>query len=185
MQRIFNVNKWVTLSSKKALEFSSKRPRVVRLEVNSPGESFLYVTMLGEDEDHFLARVVGRDTVEFYSSGAFTLSVEEGECNVYTVDGSDVSHVNLAPKVFTRLAERRKRNPELEYIAHTMQINLERRLAKQANELRAEFERREASRRVPETASVPGSAGSERAQDQVPGDDPVPGGAPKGSKAKG
>lgn len=171
MQRIFNVDKWATLEVGKSIGFPSHRPRVVRLETNSRDEVALYLAT-DDDEIRFLALVKGRETVEFVSPGKFALLCEGGSVNLYTADGDDISFVNLAPVIFTKIAERRKRSPELEYIAAMMQANLNRRMEQQRNELEALFERRERERAGFQLASPasaakgaggkPEQAGSER-----------------------
>lgn len=193
MQRLFNLNKWVELEEGAGVSFPSTKPRLVRLEVNAPGVSFLYVSQDQDPYDQaekpepvFLARVEGRDTLEWHTSGGFSLIAEGGPCNVYTVDGDDVSFVNLSPTVFTRIAERRKRSPELEYIAAMMQRNMERRLDQQAAELRTLFERREAAREAQQQAQGVPAHGREPATPDVdPGDGEDPPAARKGRRPKG
>lgn len=145
MQRIFNVENWLVIEPGQILEFPHDRPRLVRLEVNSANESHLYV--LNEaSEAFFLALVKGRDTIEFVSSGKFSLSVAENECSVYTVDGSNISHTVEAPVSFTRIVERKRRNPELELIAAQMAQNMNRIMEQQAAEREAVYRHREAVR---------------------------------------
>lgn len=156
MQRMFNINKWSVLSEGNAANFNNPRSRVVRLEVNSPGEVYLYLRQeawhpdqpqeIAEPHSYFLARVVGRDVLEFHTTGAFQLIAEGGSCCIYTVDGEDVSFEVLDPVVFTKIAQRRRRSPELEHIAHLMQRNMERRLAEQTIELQRRFDRAERAR---------------------------------------
>lgn len=159
MQRIFNVNKWTTLPEGSAIEYPSTKPRVVRLEVNAPSPVSLFVVSDGEDpEASFLARVEGRDTVEFHVTGKFSLTCEGGFCNVYTIDGDRWAFVDLAPIVFTRIAERRRRNPELERMMLIAQHNMERRLEQQAEEFRRMLDRRDAARAA--LAAPPAAAGA-------------------------
>lgn len=130
MQRMFNLDKWDRLAEGQSLKFINDRPRTVRLEVNAPVKSALYVVD-HTGEVHFLALVEGRDTIEFSSGGAFELTVEGADVLVYTADGADISNKIVAPKIFTKIVERRRRNPELEYMAAVMQRNMERNLEKQ------------------------------------------------------
>lgn len=162
MQRIFNIDKWTRLSEGQGLEFSNPRPRNVRVEVNAPSKAAIYC-IDGDGEAHFLALVEGRDTIEFGSTGAFTLSVEGPDVMIYTADGADISSVVVAPVVFTKIIERRRRNPELEHIAAVMARNMERRLEQQADEIRRQFERREALLRQPPDAGVPQGTGGQSA----------------------
>lgn len=148
MLRMFNLNKWSRLEEGEGMQFHNPRPRQVRLDVNSPDRAVLYVLQKHPERDtsvDFLCKVDGREVVEFTSSGAFELTCEGGPVMVYTVDGEDISFGNLAPVIFTKIAERRKRSPELEYIAAMMSRNMERRLAQQADEFRGLFERSQAA----------------------------------------
>ena len=195
MQRLFNVNKWVELNEGKGVTFPGDRPRVVRLEVNSPGETFLYIHQDNDDasddvDTSFLARVCGRDTLEFHVSGKFSLSSEGPPCNIYTVDGDNIAFENLTPTIFTKIAERRARNPELEYIAAKMQANMERRLEQQAHELKHQYrldaERAERARAaLPAPEGVAGDAGPPPEQDGDGADGEDPPAARKGRKGKG
>lgn len=152
MQRLFNINKWVVLSEGKAIQFKDERPRVVRVEVNAPEAAILYIVQGSKsrkEDCRFLARVLGRDTLEFHVSGSFSLHVEGAPLSYYSVDGDNIAFVDEAPEIYTRIHERRARNPELEYMQWKMQENMERRLAAQADEIRRLVERGEASRRGP------------------------------------
>lgn len=193
MQRLFNLSKWAVLEEGKAISFKGSKPRLVRLEVNSPGEVFLYVsqesdpTVDTDPEVIFLARVEGRDTLEWHAAGGgFSLMVEGGSCNVYTVDGDDPSYRNLTPTIFTKIVERRPRNPEFERMAAMMQLNVERRLLQQKQELHALFTRVPDPRRMePPPPSDAPPAGEAPAQDPAPVDDGESGDPPPPRKKKG
>ncbi|AXH75493.1 MAG: hypothetical protein [Microviridae sp.] len=152
MQRIFNYDKWTSISEGGGLKFGNTRPRKVRLEVNAPDSVALSVAD-ADGVSYFLALVAGRDTVEFYSRGSFTL-VADGACWVYTADGDDISAVVDAPVSFTKIATRRSRNPELERIAFEMSRNMNRRLEQQADELSKLFAISEAARSAQFAAAV-------------------------------
>jgi len=146
MQRMYNLDKWSTLSGGDGLVFVNPKPRTVRLEVKSIEKSPLFVVEPDTGLVHFLALVEGRDTLEFSSNGAFQLTTQEGHVvDVYTADGDDVSMKVVDPQSFTKVVERRARNPELEIIASTMMRNMERRFEQQAYELEAMYARRAAA----------------------------------------
>lgn len=175
MQKIFNIDKWTTLVEGTSIAYSNNRPRNVRLEVNAPQKSALYVVDQ-DGEAHFLALVEGRDTIEFGTTGPFDLTVEGANVMIYTADGDDISQKVVAPVIFTKIVERRRRNPELEYIAATMQRNMEKRLEQQAHELEQLFARRAAaSESVAPSAGVPNGAGAApgQADGAEPSDPPV------------
>lgn len=140
MQRMFNVTKWRALTEGQALTIDNERARVVRVEVNAPQPAGLYLFNAGNGAAVFLARVVGRDTIEFYSDGKFTL-VSDGEVYVYTADGETVHHESVDPVIFTRITERRQVNPEIRRIQEVMNLNIERRLAAQRDEFNAAIRR--------------------------------------------
>jgi hypothetical protein len=125
------------------LTFENPEPRRVRLEVNSSAETALFYCP-ADGEVQFLALVHGRDTLEFYVDGAFAVTVESDSnpVNIYTSDGDDISIEIPDAVILTKIAERRRRNPEMEQMALLMQRNMDRRIAQQ----HAEFERLLAAR---------------------------------------
>lgn len=186
MQKIYNVENWVVIEPGQVLEYPADRPRLVRLEVNAAAESQLYM-LNASNEAFFLALVKGRDTIEFVSSGKFSLSVAENACSVYTVDGSNISHTVEAPVSFTRIVERRRRNPELEIIAAQMAANMNRIIEQQANEREAEYARRDRARqhqaaREAQAARLAGSV--EKEPEQAGTDEDTAGDKPARGKSK-
>lgn len=159
MQRVFNLDKWQEIPEGKAIRFNAEQPRVVRIDVNAPDAVRLYL-INAANEPHFLARVQGRDVIEFFSSGAFSLA-SDGQCYIYSVDGDVWTYNDPAPEIFTRIRERRGRNPELEYIVARMQQNMERRLAQQSHEIAAALERRQAAREAQSQPAQPSVAARE------------------------
>lgn len=80
----------------------------------------------------------GRERVEFAVEGAFELICEGGNVYVSTADGQDIATRVIAPVIFTKIANRRARNPQLELMQYQMRLNQERFMA----ELAAENDRR-------------------------------------------
>lgn len=83
----------------------------------------------------FLALVKGRDCLEFSVDGAFDLMVEGGNANIYTVDSSDIATRIVDPVIFTKIAQRRQRNPELEWMMFQQRRNQEERLLRAEKEM--------------------------------------------------
>lgn len=157
MQRSFNLESWNTLEEGKALKFEGNRPRRVNLAVNAPGETLLYVDY--GTGPTFLARVIGRDDLEFAVPGAFTLFADETSCRVFSVDGDNPAVVVPEAVTFTKIAERRPRNPELEQMQYLMMQNMEKRLAQQRVELDAIF-----AARANDTGAGASGAGGETSE---------------------
>lgn len=86
----------------------------------------------------FLALVKGRDRLEFSVDGEFDLMVEGGSANVFSVDSTDIATRIVAPEIYTRVANRRQRNPELEWMMYQQRRNQENMMA----QLREETDRR-------------------------------------------
>lgn len=71
----------------------------------------------------FLGVCKGRGTVEFAVEGPFDLVAEGGGAYVYSHDGVRVETVVVEPRIFTRIANRKQRNPHLEMIEFQMRLN--------------------------------------------------------------
>lgn len=111
----------------------------------------------------FLALVKGRDRLEFSVDGEFDLMVEGGSANIYTVDSADVATRVVDPVIFTRVANRRVRNPELEWMMfqqrrnqealfESMQRETDRRLAEMEKGLKKQYAPNRETRLPPERA---------------------------------
>lgn len=80
----------------------------------------------------------GRDTIDFAVDGAFDLLAVGGDVHIYSQDSLQHEVHVLDPLVFTRIANRRQRNPQLEMMMWQQRQNMERRL----NALAEDAERR-------------------------------------------
>lgn len=86
----------------------------------------------------FIAVCKGRDRLEFGVDGSFDLLTEGGSAYVFSHDGVDIATRVIAPVIFTRIANRRQRNPHLEMMEYQMRLNQQRFM----DGVRAEVERR-------------------------------------------
>lgn len=77
----------------------------------------------------FLGLAKGRDRFSFAVSGAFDLVVVGGPAYVYSIDSDDLATRIVAPIIFTRIANRRQRNPQLEMMDYQMRLNSSRMYA--------------------------------------------------------
>lgn len=143
MQRIFNVDKWQRVENGRAVNFGKSDPRRLRIDVNAPDPVKLFYSD-GNGETMFLARVCGRDVIEFNALGAFSITVDGGDLWLATVDGEDYSFDIPDAVILTKIAERRPRNLEFEMMQYQANANIERRLQQMRRELDAEWARRQA-----------------------------------------
>lgn len=165
MQKMYNLSKWSKLEEGEIMTFSDTRQRTVRLEVNSGSEVQLFLGYEGQDME-FFALVKGRDVIEFSAEDAFSITADGGPVAIYTADGDDWSVAAVDPLSFTRIVERRIRNPDMDRMMFEMQINMEKRFAQQNAdfELRLNHERRlarrDAERAKAEAANTGADAGT-------------------------
>jgi hypothetical protein len=144
--KLHSLDRWNVLAPKAAVVFdnsSGSGDRRVRLNLNLAKQTTLYV----EDSNGPRLLVTagpGLETVEFAAPGKVAVFAEDGAAEVhYQTAETEPTFVSVVdPVIFTKIANRRHRNPELEEMMHRMQANLERRLALQSSEIEAAFERR-------------------------------------------
>lgn len=171
VQRIYNLDKWRRLDADTEIHFAKGRPRTVRIEVNAPQKTALYVSDK-EGECAFLALVEGRETVEFSAPGEFRLQADD-PVMILTADGDDISFQPSTAPSFTRIVERRVRNPDLELMMAKAHANMERRFAEQLGEFQRRLERGmrpstpqpQATADAGSVAAKPASAGDADASD--------------------
>jgi len=104
-----------------------EKPRRVKIDVNVEGTAKFY----GHGKDgviFYLGQVTGRNTLELAVDGSLKV----------TAEGSDAwfkcQEVHQRPKAtanetFTKVANRKERNPELERMMHIMTLNVDKRMA--------------------------------------------------------
>lgn len=148
--KLYSLARWSRLNPRSAVVFDGleDHERRVRIELNVEAETRFYI----EDTQGnvmFLCTVPpGIETVEFNTSGTFSLFPAEGSGEVYYQSADlEPTHIEIVdPETFTTIAERRQRNPELEEILYRTQLNMERRLAQQAAEMELMMQRMERTR---------------------------------------
>ncbi len=143
--KLNSLSRWQVLAGDRAISFdgSDVAERRVRINFNCEAVTSFYVEQDGRER--FLCTLPpGLETVEFNFAGSFRVFAEDGSGAVLyqSADLEPTFSEIVDPVIFTRIANRRHRNPELEEIMYRMQANIERRLAQQAHELEAAFERR-------------------------------------------
>lgn len=179
--KLHSLDRWKTLERGEAIMFekmSNDGERRVRLHLNLAGRTTFYVE--GPKGPRFLCVAgPGLETVEFAVSGKVAVMADEaaGEVQYQTAEGEPTFATVVDPVIFTKIANRRHRNPELEEVMYRMQLNMERRLAQQATEIEAAFERRRKEEEngrpaeivVSDAPGAPAGAGGAEIQPSEPG----------------
>nr|QJB21341.1 MAG: hypothetical protein [Microvirus sp.] len=143
--KLNSLARWAKLEPAEAIVFegSNVGERRVRINFNLEGVTAFFIG--DEQREDFLCTIgPGLETVEFNVSGSFKVYAENGSGVVHyqSADLEPTFHEVADPVIFTRIAQRRHRNPELEEMMFRMQANIERRMASQADEIKAHYERR-------------------------------------------
>ena len=139
--KIHNVTKWSELKPGEALTLRGQegQPRKVRVELNCVAPTRVDLVE-GDGSVWFLGTVEGFEVVEFSTEAAEAQLVptSEGEVWFFTNDGDQIAvDRSMEAESFTKVMQRRVRNPQLEAIEWKMRQNMERRFAQQAAELEA------------------------------------------------
>lgn len=143
--KLNSLARWSLLPVDQAIAFegSDVAERRVRIDFNLEAVTAFFI---GDDTgESFLCTIgPGLETVEFNVSGSFKVYAEKGSATVHyqSADLEPTFAEIIDPKIFTKIANRRHRNPEYEEMMYKMQLNIERRLASQAAELEGAFARR-------------------------------------------
>lgn len=128
MIKLDSLSRWMPLKVGDTLVLEGDIHRRIRLHVNSPKRSSLF--FVNEDgEVQFLAAPVGRDVVEFAAAGTLKISTDDEDVYVYSSETEQTCTIIPDAETFTKIAERAARNPDIEYLMHQQQINLNRRFA--------------------------------------------------------
>lgn len=166
--KLNSIDRWKELESGGQINFVGEEgvERRVRLHLNCEAETSFYL----EDQNgpRFLTGCgMGVTTLEFGAMGKFAVYPHEGASTVQyqTAEDEPTFATIVDPVIFTKIANRRHRNPELEEIVFRMNQNIERRLSAQAQEFEAALERR----RKEMTDGRP----AERVETNAPGATPV------------
>lgn len=143
--KLNSLSRWSALAPEQAIVFagSDVAERRVRIDFNLEAVTSFFIRV--DDEERFLCTLrEGQETIEFNAAGTFRVYAEKGSGVVQYVsaDLEPTFSEIVDPVIFTKIANRRHRNPELEEMMFRMNQNLERRLAQQADEFEAALQRR-------------------------------------------
>lgn len=146
--RIHNLGKWSRLDAAQAmvLELPHHDGRKVRLSVNCEHDAAFTVVEIDKEGSPatFLGHAKGLEDFEFYVKGTVqVVATSEGDVWYFTNDGADPGAVlNVEAVSFTKIANRRARNPELEAVMWKAEVNMNRRMARLEAEAMARIEGR-------------------------------------------
>jgi hypothetical protein len=169
--------RWAVLAADEAVVFEGldEAERRVRLNLNLEAVTTLFIGYPDGSENLLVTVGPGLETVVFNVAGSFKVYAENGSGIVhYQSADLEPNYVEVVdPKIFTKIAQRRHRNPELEEMMYRMQANMERRLAAQTDEIEALYARQlqEAKNAATVQANPPAvapTAGASEVPAQVP-----------------
>lgn len=170
MIKLDSLERWIALPKGGVFTLPGAAARRVRLNVNSPGRSPLYLV----DDDGqlvFLAAPDGRDVVEFAAAGDIRITTEADDVSVYSAENEPTFSIIENAEVFTQIANRQARNADLEHMMYLQQQNIERRLAALAAEMETRVgEAYEAGRATVVVSDAPGTVAAKPS-----GSEPEPG----------
>lgn len=168
--KLNSLARWSSLDRTNRIRFTGDDAgeRMVRIQFNLESVTSFYIGRDEMDADLLCTIGPGVEIVEFSAAGDFYVFAEKdaGMVKYQSADLEPTFSEVVDPVIFTKIANRRHRNPELEEMMYRMQENMERRLEQQAHEFDAALQRRrqeEENGRPAETviSNAPGaSAGS-------------------------
>lgn len=140
--RLHNLSKWKLLQPGEVIEINGERARKVRVEFNTEAPARLDIIHGEGDEAEgtFVAVVHGMETVEFHAHpGNHLVATSDGEVWYFTDEGG-AGATDREAVSFTRIMNRRARNPQLEMMMFKMEQNMNARMALMEDEVRAQLE---------------------------------------------
>lgn len=161
--KLNSLSRWNRLAADGAVMFDGPERRI-RLFVNVETETAFFYQTAETEADCLLAVVSpGVCAIEFYAGGKLAVLAVPASADAqvwYQTAESEPTHIKVVdPVVFTKIAQRRERNPELERMFGLMVRNQRQREA----QMNAEFERRlgaiERAKAAPAPAPAPKKKG--------------------------
>lgn len=171
MLKIGELARWHDLPKGDVMTLAGDRPRTIRLNVNSPGLARLYLVDKDGDIQRFLATADRLDVVQFFADGVVRIATPDADVAIYSAENEPTFSVIENAETFTKIANRAARNPDLEYLMHMQQVNLERRMAQLDRDMQAKLEHAyESGKREIVRSNAPGAAAEQSLVEQ-PGRD--------------
>lgn len=144
--RIHNIGKWQKLETE-VLQLPGHGRRKVKVHLNCAGDTRVDLVEVDRQDSPVTFLWAGRGMVEieFTARGLVQLvCTSPDDVYFFTNERAGTAIKNIEAVSFTKIANRRARNPELEAIMWRAEINMNRRLA----QLEEEMERRLANRAI-------------------------------------
>lgn len=96
----------------------------------------------GDSAPQLLALVKGRETLKFAVPGKYAIMHKSPDVDVMvlTADGSKIHREQMGDETFTTLHERAPRDPHLEQMMYTMEMNFQRRMKAQEEQIARTYE---------------------------------------------
>jgi len=125
MQKFGSMEKWASVSEGDSIRFADNKPRRVRLQVVSPVGTDWYVHLPDKGVEYFTT-TCGMETIEFVTREGMEIK-PSGPARYYTSEGDVIHTPTTGNEIFTKIANRQSRNPELEIVAKVAAENAIRR----------------------------------------------------------
>lgn len=128
MQRINSIYTWGLVKKGEKITIISDNPeqRSVRLQINAPHKTPVYISQDDNAEPYFLALVEGLEEISFAVTGSYNLWPTDGEIWLDTLDGSRAGLEAVDDTSFTKVMGRRAVSPEIEMMQRLMYENQRR-----------------------------------------------------------
>ncbi|MER8599677.1 hypothetical protein NKH09_17525 [Mesorhizobium sp. M1339] len=165
IQKLGDLSRW-RLHDEKALFFADHKVRTIRLDVRAaaPVHVYLHTNSDGEVVDEFLTVLpAGLSAVEFLSNGCSLVLDSTGPVVYFSPEIEAVAFENVEEETFTTIAQRRERNPEVEWMEFLMNQNINARMAA----MDEEFQRRLAAMEAKGNANAGNASGESGSGDRV------------------
>lgn len=125
--KLNGLSRWKLLPRGEAIHFAEKPggDRRVKLLLNSQFDIGLWFRNADGEERFLAALCPGLNEVEFFAAGPFAIVPSDGENELWYISTeAEPAHVVIKdPVIYTGIAQRRQRNPQLEAIMYVMRQN--------------------------------------------------------------
>jgi hypothetical protein len=142
VMKLNSLARWAVLPAGSAIVFEGRADAEKRVRLSLNLEAVTSFFIRDKSGHRFLCTCgPGLEVIEFSVAGSFDVFPEEkaGIVQYHCAAHEEAFTVVDDPKIFTKIASRRSRNPEMEEIMYRMNANMERRLAMQTSEMEAAF----------------------------------------------